>query len=183
MGQSHFKKGIDKVDTIPSDLFSLPVKDLEGNQKTLKDFSVDKSVFIFVNVACKCGLTGDQYTQLVELYKKYSDKGLQILGFPCGQFMNQEFASEKEIREFVDKTFKVDFPLMSKTEVNGNNMNDIFKYLKFNSKELKTETGELKNIPWNFGKFLVDRNGIVLGFYSPLIKPNEMEEEIKKHLN
>lgn len=179
-----FKSGVDKVkSSIPQDLWSLSIKDIEGNSKTLADYKTNKSVFVFVNVACKCGLTGDQYTELVELYNKYSDKGLQILGFPCGQFMNQEYATEKEIKEFVDDKFKVEFPLMSKIEVNGDNMNDIYKYLKYNCEDMKTKEGGLKNVPWNFGKFLVDENGKVIKFYSPKIKPNEMEEEIKKRLH
>jgi glutathione peroxidase len=126
-------------------------------------------------------LTSDNYTQLVDLYNKYKNKGLQILGFPCGQFMNQELSTENEIKDFVSKKFEVDFPMLSKIEVNGENMHPIYKYLKLNSSQMSTEAG-LKNIPWNFSKFLVDVNGKVIGYYEPKIKPNQMLTDIEKLL-
>lgn len=112
------------------------------------------------------------------MYKKYKDDGLQILGFPCGQFFNQELSSEKEIQNFVNDKFKVDFPMFSKIEVNGPNTHPIFSYLKFNCPEMKTENG-LKNIPWNFSKFLVNSEGKVISFYKPGVKPSEMTSAIE----
>jgi glutathione peroxidase len=100
-----------------------------------------------------------------------------ILGFPCGQFMNQELATGEEIKEFVSKKFEVEFPMFEKIEVNGQNTHPIYKYLKFNSPQMKTETG-LKNIPWNFAKFLVNREGKVVNFYSPKVTPNDMMKDI-----
>jgi glutathione peroxidase len=112
------------------------------------------------------------------MYQKYKDSGLQILGFPCGQFMGQELSTDKEIRNFIDKKFNVDFPMFSKIEVNGNNTHPIFKYLKYNSGQMNQAKG-LKNIPWNFAKFLVNSQGEVIKFYEPGIKPVEMMKDIQ----
>ncbi len=126
-------------------------------------------------------MTSDNYTQLVDLYNQYRSQGLQILGFPCGQFMNQELATESDIKNFVNDKFKVEFPMFSKIELNGPNSHPVYIYLKYNTEELKSEAG-LKNIPWNFAKFLVDRNGKVVGYYSPKVKPVDMANDILKLL-
>ncbi len=126
-------------------------------------------------------MTNDNYTQLVELYNKYRSQGLVVLGFPCGQFMGQELNTEGEIKNFVTDNFKVEFPMFEKVEVNGDNMHLIYKYLKFNTPELNTPNG-LKNIPWNFSKFLLDRNANVIKYYGPKTKPNEMMSDIQKLL-
>ncbi len=126
-------------------------------------------------------MTSDNYTELVDLYNQYGNQGLQILGFPCGQFMNQELATENDIKDFVTDKFKVEFPMFSKIEVNGPNSHPVYIYLKNNTEDLKSEEG-LKNIPWNFAKFLVDRNGKVVGYYSPKVKPVDMTKDILKLL-
>jgi glutathione peroxidase len=126
-------------------------------------------------------LTSDNYTQLVDLYKQYKDQGLQILGFPCGQFMNQELSTDGEVKDFVQKKFEVEFPMFSKIEVNGPHTHEIFKYLKYNSVQMNSEKG-LKNIPWNFAKFLVDIKGNVQGFYEPKVKPADMVKYIEPML-
>lgn len=118
---------------------------------------------------------------MVDLYNKYKEDGLQILGFPCGQFMNQELSTENEIKDYVTQKFQVDFPMLNKIEVNGPNTHPIYKYLKYNSNQMKTENG-LKNIPWNFAKFLVDKDGKVISFYEPKIKPVQMVNDIEKLL-
>ncbi len=135
-----------------------------------------------MNVACKCGLTSENYTQLQDLYHKYKDEGLQILGFPCGQFMNQEYSSEGEIKDFITKKFFVDFPMLNKVEVNGDKTHPIYKYLKSNSVQMSNANG-LKNIPWNFSKFLVNRDGKIIGFYGPKVNPNAMLKDIQELLN
>jgi glutathione peroxidase len=127
-------------------------------------------------------LTSDHYTQLVELYEKYQSRGLQILAFPCGQFFNQELKTDLDIKNDVLKRFGVSFPLFSKTKVNGPDCHPIYKYLKFNSEELNTKKG-LKNIPWNFTKILVNKNGEVVKVVKPGTKPKIMEDDIEKLLN
>jgi glutathione peroxidase len=95
--------------------------------------------------------------------------------------MNQELATESDIKNFVNDKFKVEFPMFSKIELNGPNSHPVYIYLKYNTEELKSEAG-LKNIPWNFAKFLVDRNGKVVGYYSPKVKPVDMANDILKLL-
>jgi glutathione peroxidase len=112
------------------------------------------------------------------MYNKHKDEGLQIFAFPCGQFMNQEFSTGKEIRKFIDDNYGVTFPMLAKIEVNGPNTHPVYKYLKYHSVQMNTSKG-LTNIPWNFAKFLVDKNGKVLGFYKPDVKPNDMFKDIE----
>jgi glutathione peroxidase len=112
------------------------------------------------------------------MYRNYKDMGLQILGFPCGQFMGQELATEAEIQDFISKKFEVDFPMFSKISANGPTTHPIYKYLKSNCEQMRDSKG-LKNVPWNFGKFLVNSQGKVLGFYGPSIKPNQILKEIE----
>jgi len=96
--------------------------------------------------------------------------------------MGQELKTNKEIKDYVDKNFKVDFPMSSKIEVNGEETHPIYKYLKYHSKEMKTDKG-IKNIPWNFAKFLVDKDGKVMAFFGPKVKPDEILNDIKFLLN
>ena len=92
--------------------------------------------------------------------------------------MNQELSTDKEIKDFVNTKFKVEFPMFSKIEVNGPETHGIYKYLKSNCSQMNTTSG-LKNIPWNFAKFLVDREGKVVGFFEPRVKPVDMEKDIE----
>jgi glutathione peroxidase len=186
MGSIVFKRGADKLSTLNiSDLKfkEIQVKDIDGNMKTIGDYVNDKKAVIIVNTASECGYTKKSYQELVELYNEYQDQGLQILGFPCNQFMNQESACELDIKKFAEDKFKVTFPLFWKIEVNGLNTHPLYLYLKYNSKEFNKGNGDLKNIPWNFGKFLTDSNGKVIRFYGPDENPKNMEPEIKKLLH
>lgn len=130
-------------------------------------------VILVVNTASKCGLT-PQYRGLESIYKKYKEKGLVILGFPCAQFANQEFSDDEQIQSFCKKNYELTFPVFSKVYVNGINTHPIFKYLK---NELPGLLG-IKSIKWNFTKFLIDRNGIPVKRYAPIIKPEEFEKDI-----
>ena len=126
-------------------------------------------------------MTGEHYTQLVELHNKYSSKGLIIMGFPCSQFKNQELGSDEEIDEYIKKNFNVEFPMFSKIVVNGDECHPVYKYLKYHTPELRKDNG-LKNVPWNFAKFLVNPNGEVIKFCNPTINPKDMIEDIEKLL-
>ncbi len=128
-------------------------------------------------------MTATNYDQLVILYKKYANEGLEILAFPCNQFMSQEPKSEAEIKKGVVAEYGVKFPMFAKIEVNGTNTHPVYQYLKSNSKDLNAGGNTLKNIPWNFAKFLVDSNGNVLNFYGPKVEPLSMESDIKNVLN
>lgn len=133
-------------------------------------------VVIVVNTASNCGLT-PQYEGLEKLHKEYKDKGLVILGFPCNQFANQEPGDEKEISEGCLINYGVSFPMFSKINVNGSDAHPIYKYLK---KELKGFPGS--EIKWNFGKFMIDKNGKPYKRFSPTTAPEKLREDIEKLL-
>ncbi|HIC43686.1 MAG TPA: glutathione peroxidase [Sulfurimonas sp.] len=144
---------------------------IEGNNISMSSYK-DKVVLV-VNTASECKFT-PQYEGLQTLYIKHKDKGFVILGFPSNQFKEQEPGSNKEIHFFCTSTYKVDFPMFEKIDVNGDNAIPLYKYLK------KEQKGFLwtKSIKWNFTKFLVDKKGRVIKRYSSLTKPKEIEKDI-----
>ena len=131
------------------------------------------SVLLIVNVASQCGFT-PQYSGLEQLYEKYSERGLVVLGFPSNQFMNQEPGSASEIKSFCSTKYSVKFPLFSKIDVNGAKALHLYRFLK------NTTRGFLgsQRIKWNFTKFLIDRKGHPVRRYSPLTKPEAIESDI-----
>jgi glutathione peroxidase len=180
-----FKTGYDKKNSlkdVSQPLKALSCKDIDGKDGVIGDYMEGKKATIFVNVACSCGLTSDHYKQLVEIDAKYKDKGVQILAFPCNQFKNQESKIESEIKKYVEDNFKAQFPIFSKIEVNGPNTDRIFIYLKTNTPEFVDKEKGLKNIPWNFAKFLVNEKGEVIRYFSPKENPSEMITHIEKLL-
>ena len=157
------------------ELYAHPITRNTGEQITLERYK--GKVLIIVNTASKCGFT-PQYEGLEALYKKYKDKGLEILGFPCDQFGHQEPGNDEDIAKFCSLNFGVSFPLFQKTIVNGPEANPLFESLK---KEAPGLLGT-KRIKWNFTKFLVTPDGKVLKRYAPTIKPSAIEADIIKHL-
>jgi glutathione peroxidase len=155
--------------------YQFKAKSLKGKEISMKKY--EGKVVLIVNTASKCGFT-PQYKGLEELYKKYSDKGLVILGFPCNQFANQEPGTEAEIGEFCTLNYGVTFPLFSKIDVNGKNTHPLYKYLK---SELPGTLGN--DIKWNFTKFLLDRNGNPVKRFGSSTKPEEITEDIEKLLS
>ncbi|CAE6440520.1 unnamed protein product [Rhizoctonia solani] len=154
--------------------------DLKAATPRGEEYSFDQlkgNVVLVVNVASKCGFT-PQYTGLEALYKKYKDRGLVILGFPCNQFAGQEPGTDEEIVEFCQINHGVSFPLMKKSDVNGDNANEVYKYLK----NQKSGLLGLTRIKWNFEKFLIDRQGNVVGRWASTTAPESLASEIEKHL-
>ena len=148
-----------------------------NNKGAEVDFADYKGkVLLIVNTASKCGFT-PQYDGLEELWKKYKDRGLVIIGFPCAQFAHQEPGSDAEIAEFCRLNHGVTFPLMSKIDVNGDNAHPIYKYLKSQTSGLLG-----RSIKWNFTKFLISRKGNIIGRFSPMTTPASLEEKIKSLL-
>jgi len=127
-------------------------------------------VVMIVNVASKCGYTG-QYEQLQKLHEKYASEGLAILGFPCNQFLGQEPGSAEEIQAFCRKNYGVTFDMFAKVEVNGENACELYKFLT----SLDTRPKGAGKIGWNFEKFLIDRNGTVVGRFGPGTNPDAPE--------
>ena len=156
-------------------IYDYKVKDIDGNEVVMSEFK-DK-VLMIVNVASKCGFT-PQYEGLQKLYDAYKDQGLVVLGFPCNQFGAQEQGGEAEIKDFCETNFSVNFPMFAKVEVNGDNAEPLFLFLQ-NAKKGFMNTGPIK---WNFSKFVVDKEGNVVGRYGSLDDPAALEDDIKKLL-
>jgi len=151
------------------------VKAADGADADLSTYA--GKVLLVVNVASKCGFT-PQYEGLEALHRQYADRGFEVLGFPCNQFGAQEPGSEKEIAQFCETQYNATFPLFAKVEVNGDNATPLYKHLKSAKKGLLgTEA-----IKWNFTKFLVDRNGAVVGRYAPNDTPESLQADIEKQL-
>ncbi len=141
---------------------------LDGKSKNLADFK-GKPVLV-VNVASRCGLT-PQYAGLQKLQETYGARGFNVLGFPCNQFMGQEPGSEKEIAEFCTKNYGVTFPMFAKLEVNGAGRAPLFAWLTAE----KTAPDGPGDIAWNFGKFLVGKDGAVIARFNPRVAPDAPE--------
>ena len=145
---------------------SIAVKDIDGKETTLKDYK--GKVLLVVNVASKCGLT-PQYKALEALHQKYKDQGFSVLAFPCNQFGGQEPGSNKQIKEFCAAEYQVTFPLFDKIDVNGSNRHPLYVALAGKDSPFP---GDIK---WNFGKFLIGRNGQILQRFEPKTAPDAPE--------
>jgi len=180
MGCLFFKSGYDKIssDLIPQNIWDIQIENLKGEKEKFGDYKNNTKAFLIVNVASCWGMTSTNYSQLVDLNEKYASQGLMIMGFPSTQFMNQEKNTNEEIIEFL-KENNVKFPVFSKTIVNGSQTHPLFIYLKTKSSLNESNKG-LKNIPWNFGKFLMDEEGNNVKFYTSTVKPKEIEDDIMK---
>lgn len=152
------------------------VKDSKGKDV---DLSIYKGkVLLIVNVASQCGLTNINYTQLTEVYQRYKDKGLEILAFPCNQFLKQEPGTSEEAEQFACTRFKAEYPIFQKVRVNGPKAAPVYNFLK------ASKGGCIwgSSIKWNFTKFLVDKDGHVIKRYRPTTRPLAIEDDIKKAL-
>ena len=175
-------------------IYDFTAESNDGEQLSFSQFKGD--VLLIVNTASKCGFT-PQYDGLEALYQKYAPKGFVVIGFPCDQFGHQEPGSNEEIEEFCLLNHGVTFPLMAKSDVNGENANEVFKWL-YSEKPFAgfgdSDTGKFmdgmlsKNDPdyasnpdikWNFTKFLIDRKGRVVARFEPVVTPEELESEIE----
>lgn len=145
--------------------------DLDGKEQSLAQYR--GKVLLIVNVASKCGFT-PQYEGLEALWRKYRDRGLVILGFPCDQFGHQEPGDAEEIRNFCSLNYEVSFPMFAKIEVNGDGTHPLYRWLK----QEKPGLLGLSMIKWNFTKFLLDRDGKVRKRYAPTDKPEAIEKDI-----
>ncbi|HTO06704.1 MAG TPA: glutathione peroxidase [Myxococcota bacterium] len=158
-------------------LYDFQQKTLDGKDRKLSDFK-GKAVLV-VNVASKCGLT-PQYTGLQKIHDQYSARGFAVLGFPCNQFAGQEPGSAQEIAEFCERNYGVTFPMFSKIDVNGANRAPLYQWLTTQP----TQPDGPGDIVWNFGKFLVDKNGAVVARFNPRVAPDapELTAAIEKAL-
>ncbi len=174
--------------------YDFTVKDKKGNDVSLKEY--EGKLIMVINTATKCGLT-PQYEALQKLYDKYESQGFVVLDFPCNQFLEQAPDSIDEINEFCSLNFGTKFPRFAKIDVNGENEVPLYKWLKEKApidigneetekfeayvKKLTPDNTET-DIKWNFGKFIIGRDGEVAGRYSPAMVPEVLEDVIKSML-
>ena len=156
-------------------VFDFSANGIDGAPVNLADYR--GKVLLIVNTASKCGFT-PQYKGLQKLFEQYRERGLEVLGFPCDQFGHQEPGSESEINSFCELNFGVSFPLFAKIEVNGSGTHPLFSHLKSEAPGLLGTEG----IKWNFTKFLVNREGKVVGRYAPATAPDAIAADIEKLL-
>ncbi|WP_334072385.1 MULTISPECIES: glutathione peroxidase [Paenibacillus] len=156
-------------------IYDIEVKTIKGEMQTLESYR--GQVMLIVNTATKCGFA-PQFKGLQKLYDAYKEQGLAVLGFPCGQFANQEPGTDAEVAQACELNFGVNFPLYAKIDVNGKNAHPLFQLL---AKEAPGIMGS-KQIKWNFTKFLVDREGRVVKRFAPTEEPENIEEHIRKLL-
>ncbi len=155
------------------------VEDIHGNAVQLSKYK--GKVLLIVNVASKCGLT-PQYADIQDLYDKYNEQGLEVLGFPANNFMWQEPGSNEEINSFCTQKFGVTFPMFAKISVKGSDIHPLYKFLT-----QKSENGKIEApVTWNFQKFLIGREGRIVEVFAPKDKVNnvdvlkKIEKELKK---
>jgi glutathione peroxidase len=160
---------------MPGEFYQLTANDPQGHPVSMANF--EGKVLLVVNTATQCGLT-PQFTGLEQLYNKYREKGLVVLGFPCNQFANQEPVSNENMEQTCQLNFGVTFPLFEKTDVNGPQMHPIFRLLK---RHLGGLFGS--RIKWNFTKFLVDAHGRPVKRFAPVTKPAAIEPYVQKLLS
>jgi glutathione peroxidase len=162
----------------PAGPLDFTVKSIDGKEQPLSQYK--GKVVMIVNVASKCGFT-PQYKQLEAVYKKYTDKGFVILGFPANNFGGQEPGTNEQIKEFCSSKYDVTFPMMSKISVLGADKAPLYKFLT----EEPTAGPFAGDIGWNFNKFIVDRNGNVIARFNSKAKPDDEQvtTEIEKALD
>ncbi|MGI8840124.1 MAG: glutathione peroxidase [Caulobacteraceae bacterium] len=155
--------------------YDFTAQTLDGRPAPLADYR--GRVLLIVNTASKCGFT-PQYAGIENLWRKYRDKGLTVLGFPCNQFGGQEPGNAEDIASFCSLTYEVSFPMMAKIEVNGGGADPLYAWLKHEKKGLLGSEA----IKWNFTKFLVGRGGEAVARFAPNTEPKSLESAIEAAL-
>ena len=158
-----------------TDIYSINLTTITGDNFSLE--SCRNKVILIVNIASKCGFH-KQLFDLQELYQKYRDQGFEILAFPCNQFLNQEPNTNDTIQELLSKKYQISFPVFAKTNVYGENINDLYSYLR---KQYKKST-ILPFIPWNFTKIIIDKTGAVIDRFPPTTKIANVEQAVRQQL-
>jgi glutathione peroxidase len=166
------------TEAIQKSIYDFSARSIDGHEVALAQYA--GHVLVIVNTASRCGFT-PQYAALETLYRRYRDRGMSVLGFPCNQFGAQEPGNEAEIAQFCESKYDVSFPIFAKIDVNGPNAHPLYEYLKSEQSGLFGVIG-LDGVKWNFTKFLVDRTGKVVGRYAPGTEPSKLAPEIEKLL-
>jgi glutathione peroxidase len=166
------------TDAIEQSVYDFSALSVDGREVPLSDYK--GKVLLVVNTASRCGFT-PQYAGLEELYKEYKDRGVVVLGFPCNQFGAQEPGTEAEIAQFCELNYGVSFPIFAKIDVNGSGAHPLYKFLKSEQSGVLGAIG-LNGIKWNFTKFLIDREGKVVGRFAPTTTPADLKPAVDKLL-
>jgi glutathione peroxidase len=153
-------------------IYDIDLQTIDGRAEKLGAFA--GKAMLVVNVASRCGFT-PQYEGLEALYRRFRERGLVVLGFPCDQFGHQEPGSEAQIQNFCTSEYDVTFPLFAKTEVNGEGTHPLYRTLKSEARGLLGTQA----IKWNFTKFLIDKAGHVVRRYAPTDKPENLARDIE----
>ncbi|PCM45514.1 glutathione peroxidase [Marinobacter sp. ANT_B65] len=156
-------------------VYDFTARDINGNEKKMSDYQ--GQVLLIVNTASKCGFT-PQFEGLQSLYDELGPRGLEVLGFPCNQFLNQDPGDDAAISQFCSLNYGVNFPMFSKVDVNGEGAHPLFQFLKTEAKGLLGS----EQVKWNFTKFLIGRDGKVVRRYPPTTKPEDIRADIEKLL-
>jgi glutathione peroxidase len=151
-----------------TNIYDFTMRDIDGNEQRLEAYK--GQVLLVVNVASKCGFTG-QYEGLEKLYTTYTNRGFAVLGFPANDFLGQEPGTETEIKRFCTLTYGVTFPMFAKISVKGTGIHPLYAFLT--SKETNPNFGGA--ISWNFNKFLIGRDGVILRRFGSRTKPDDAE--------
>jgi glutathione peroxidase len=174
--------------------YDFTVTAADGSEVPLRNYA--GKVLLVVNVASKCGLT-PQYEGLESLYRDDKDRGLEILGFPCNQFKEQEPGTDADIQEFCKTTYDVTFPVFGKIEVNGPGADPLYQYLRTGApgdfgpsygdfyqviSRIRPGSDGTDEVKWNFTKFLVDRDGTVIKRYEPPVLPADIKADLENYL-
>ena len=179
-------------------VYDFNAKNIDGEEIKLEEYR--GKVLVIVNTASKCGFT-PQFSDLEKLYQKYNKEGLEILGFPCNQFADQEPGNNNEVKSFCQINYGVTFPMFEKIDVRGVDAHPLFKYLtseaKYEGMDQSTPSGRMlyaflseklpeylvgDSVKWNFTKFLIDRDGNVVKRFESPVEPMDMEKDIEKLL-
>jgi glutathione peroxidase len=173
--------------------YDFTAKTAAGEEVSLGDY--EGKVLLIVNVASKCGLT-PQYEGLEALYREAAGRGLEVLGFPCNQFKEQEPGTDAEIQDFCKTTYDVTFPIFSKIDVNGPAADPLYQYLRTEApgdfgpqygqfyeaiSKINPEAGA-DDVKWNFTKFLIGRDGAVIKRYEPPVSPDDIKADLEGYL-
>jgi len=151
-----------------TNIYDFTLRDIDGKEQSLAAYK--GKVLLIVNVASKCGFTG-QYAGLEKLYTTYTNRGFVVLGFPANDFLGQEPGTEAEIKNFCTLTYGVTFPMFAKISVKGKHIHPLYAFLT--SQETNPNFGGA--ISWNFNKFLIGRDGAILGRFGSRTKPDDKE--------
>ena len=169
-GEAEKNNSLYSVNAVSQNFYDFSALNMQGKEIKMSDFK--GKVVVVVNTASKCGYT-PQFAGLEELYEKYKNDGLVILGFPSNQFANQDPGSNEDILAFCQANYGVTFPMFEKIDVNGSDTHPIYTYLKSH-----VPGTEADNIKWNFTKFLIGKDGNPVKRYESKVKPADMEMDI-----